>query len=297
VNLTLTAVFHARTIEGLARLVESGKKWLRPYSLIHPYRTEGDRPPLFSYGGSEELGRCLGPGQPIYWLQEVGMNGRPWPDSIEEMAAKYLGEMRLVQPHGPYFLAGYSFGGLVMFELAHQLLKQGERVALLVLIDPSPPNDEVSRKAFTSPGPLRGLCAEFLYHCRNLARLRFREKLGYIAVRLGWRIRRLICDACFCLGYRLPAFVRPFYFFELTDNSIERYVPPIYPRSFILFRHADRGTAAQWRSLAVGELEIHEVPSSVGHGQILKEPFVHILADKLKTYLRDAHAAFLASSR
>ena len=51
------------------------------------------------------------------------------------MAADYVAEIRGVQPHGPYFLAGYSFGGRVSFEIAQQLVRAGERVSFLGMID------------------------------------------------------------------------------------------------------------------------------------------------------------------
>src|SRR5205085_5494976 len=59
--------------------------------------------------------------------------------TIEEMAKHYLGEMRAVQPSGPYFLGGFCFGAVVSFEIAQQLHASGERVALLAALDASGP--------------------------------------------------------------------------------------------------------------------------------------------------------------
>ena len=55
--------------------------------------------------------------------------------SVEEMAGYYLRELKEVQPHGPYYFGGYSFGGTVAYEMALQLVAQGEEVALLAMFD------------------------------------------------------------------------------------------------------------------------------------------------------------------
>ena len=71
--------------------------------------------------------------RPVFGLQPPPLDGKHRiPRTIEAMAADYVTEIRRVQPHGPYFLAGHSFGGLVSFEIAQQLVRQGERVISLV---------------------------------------------------------------------------------------------------------------------------------------------------------------------
>ena len=63
------------------------------------------------------------------------MESIAFPVRSRSMAADYITEIRRVQPHGPYFLAGHSFGGRVSFEMAQQLVREGERVSFLGLID------------------------------------------------------------------------------------------------------------------------------------------------------------------
>ena len=58
--------------------------------------------------------------------------------TIEDIAAHYLSEIRTVQPKGPYFIGGYCIGGLISLEMAQQLKKQNEEVALLAVLEPSP---------------------------------------------------------------------------------------------------------------------------------------------------------------
>jgi acetoacetyl-CoA synthetase len=76
---------------------------------------------------------------PIYGMQARGIDGLEEPhDRIEDMAEYHLASIRQVQPHGPYFLIGYSLGGLVMLEIARRLSGDGEKIALLVMLDSYP---------------------------------------------------------------------------------------------------------------------------------------------------------------
>src|SRR5262249_23927326 len=95
--------------------------------------------------------RCLDPAQPVYGLQAQGIDGKAPPLSgVEEMAARYLEAVRRVQPEGPYLLGGSSFGGIVAFEMAHQLLSGGQRVALPPMMD-SPAPSAVPAQHLDSP--------------------------------------------------------------------------------------------------------------------------------------------------
>lgn len=61
------------------------------------------------------------------------------PDTLRDLAALYVAQIRAEQPHGPYLLGGYSFGGNVLFEMALQLRAAGEEVGPLLMIDSHPP--------------------------------------------------------------------------------------------------------------------------------------------------------------
>jgi thioesterase domain-containing protein len=103
----------------------------------------GTRPPLYCVPGAGgnaiylyNLARELGPNQPFYGLQGVGLDGDAEPHTtVEDMAAHYIAEIRSVQPVGPYHLAGHSLGGWVAFEMARQLQRDGHEVSMLAIID------------------------------------------------------------------------------------------------------------------------------------------------------------------
>ncbi|NEQ77289.1 MAG: amino acid adenylation domain-containing protein [Okeania sp. SIO2C9] len=172
-NLSLAALFQGPTLEQLAILLRQSRdaqtrgrgdagtprieippkisltqkadtdSW-SPLVAIQP---QGNHPPFFCMPGSggnvvyfHQLARHLGNEQPFYALQPPSLDGVSEPfSSLEEVAAYYLQAIQTLQPSGPYFLGGHSFGGLLAFEMAQQLLQLGETVALLALFDfPAP---------------------------------------------------------------------------------------------------------------------------------------------------------------
>ena len=101
-------------------------------------------PPLFvahGVGGSLlsfiDLAAELGPEQPVYGLQLPAFIYEHQAE-LGALAANYVKQVRAIQPSGPYHLAGHSSGGLVVFEMACQLMEQGETVGLLALLDCDP---------------------------------------------------------------------------------------------------------------------------------------------------------------
>jgi len=142
-SLPLGVLLTAPTVRSLAehyRTSESTKG-----SVVVALRSSGTLRPLFAvpgvYGnvvGFSNLARELGPEQPFYGLQSVGLDGTAAPlDSIEEMAQRYVTEIRSVQARGPYALVGACFGATVAYEMARQLLDAGEEIAFLGLLSPA----------------------------------------------------------------------------------------------------------------------------------------------------------------
>ncbi|NEO69058.1 MAG: amino acid adenylation domain-containing protein [Moorea sp. SIO3H5] len=141
-NLSLAALFQAATIEQLGILLRQNTD-THSWSPLVAIQPQGSQPPFFCMPGSggnvvyfHQLARHLGNDQPFYALQPPSLDGVSEPfGSVEEIAAYYLQAIQTLQPSGPYFLGGHSFGVLVAFEMAQQLQKQGETVALLALFD------------------------------------------------------------------------------------------------------------------------------------------------------------------
>ena len=169
VRFELSTVFEAPTVASLAALIRarvpdiddvlaSGtaadaadsaapERGDAPRKQLVTINARGDHRPLYVVHGAggnvlflSTLVRALGGDRPVHGFQAVGVNDGEIPDrSIEEMAARYVAELRAHAP-GPYLLGGYSGGGIVALEMARQLAAVGERVDHVLLFDSAPPS-------------------------------------------------------------------------------------------------------------------------------------------------------------
>ncbi len=147
VRLPLATLFEHPTLETFAerlgKLCDGDGSVAPPWTTLVPIQPKGSLPPLFcvaGVGGNPmnlfHLAVALGNDQPFWGLQLRGVDGQQLPHrSVEAMAEEMLGDIRTLQPHGPYYLAGYSFGGLAALEMAQRLRDVGESVGLVVLFD------------------------------------------------------------------------------------------------------------------------------------------------------------------
>lgn len=137
-------IFSAPTIASIAALMEQpGSARLPPVVLL---KKGNQQSPVFlshGLGGSVldllALAQHIESDRPIFGLQAKGAEGIDEPhDRVENMAQFHLEAMKQIQPHGPYILIGYSFGGLVMLDIAQRLRENGEQIALFVMVDTYP---------------------------------------------------------------------------------------------------------------------------------------------------------------
>ena len=120
-------------------------------SQVVTIRGTGARTPLFlvhSIAGElswlPPLARLLPDEQPLFGFATAGLNSdEPFPPSLEALAARYAHDLQRIQPHGPYLLGGYSFGGVVAFAIAQHLQRAGETVYSLILIDAFEPTHDL----------------------------------------------------------------------------------------------------------------------------------------------------------
>lgn len=305
----LTALFEASSVARLAALLGRGEAVQWP-SLV-PIQPNGSRPPLYlvhAAGGNvlfyRDLVPYLPPDQPLYGLQAQGLGGKGERHRrVEDMAAHYIGEIRRLQPEGPYYLGGSSFGGLVAYEMGRQLRAAGHSVALIALFD----TYGKGYPRYRSTGlPLRGLLRftdRIRHHWRNLALLSGRQKWDYIAVKrkkagklLERRVRAKKDEIQ--QQYRAMAGADLGEPLQKTQNAIqealERYSYPPIDGPVTLFRAEQQPAGVEpdpelgWKSLIRGELTIIDVPGA--HGAVTVEPHARFLAAKLVPVLDRLHA-------
>jgi amino acid adenylation domain-containing protein len=155
IKLPLASLFQAQTIAGMAELVQQNEKgWSPLVSISNP---EGKQPALFlihAGGGMvlayQQLALQLSqrlPDRPVYGVQAYGFeDGQEAFSDLDKLTDFYIDAIRQQQAHGPYHLAGHSFGGFLAFEIARKLLAAGEEVACLGLIDSHIPSARDARK-------------------------------------------------------------------------------------------------------------------------------------------------------
>lgn len=288
-NLALATFFQAPTIEQIASTLRREGLSL-PKSLVIPLQPLGSKPPFFCHGASLAMALHVGVDQPFYGLQPHGQDGRRAPSTIENMAADYIKEIYNIQPEGPYFLGGFSFGGLVAFEMAQQLQKQGQKVALLVVIDPASPRNPVSSHPASVAVHGTPFRHENSQPFSNFVRLETRERPSLLE-KVQWRldgmkrkIKMMACKFYLGMGYCVPFPLRMFYYFEVTQLAMQEYIPSLYPGRLV-FLQAEKSSLA-WSEMAAEGLELHEVPG--GHLELLRDPHAQVVGEKLRACLESA---------
>jgi amino acid adenylation domain-containing protein len=306
-NLPLSALFRAPTVEQLAGLLLQ-EGWSPPSSSLIPIHPEGSKPPFFCIHGAWgtvgfglRLARHLGPDQPFYGLQSPGFDGEQDPlTQIEAMASHYVNEIRRVQPQGPYFLGGLSMGGIVAFEVAQQLCAQGQKVALLALLDSVPPVPVSFLRAWVNRSQrafVYYLIRRFVLHGHNLLQLGLAEQRSYILEKA--RILRARIASRWPLGNgsiqaRHQRDIYPVKVREANIQAFQSYRPQTYPGRITLFLASESPVRSSldrrmgWRELAVGGLEVCEVAGD--HYNMISEPNAKGLAEKLWDCLQKAQA-------
>ncbi|MEH1770525.1 MAG: amino acid adenylation domain-containing protein [Nostoc sp.] len=304
-SLPLATLFQSDTVEALAKIISpeaATNKTLvdisrqhRNWSSLVEIQPHGSKPPFFcvhGLGGEvlgfRQLSLYLGSDQPFYGLQPLGLDRtKSIHTRVEDMAAYYIQEIQTLQPKGPYFLGGYSFGGVVAFEMAQQLRQQGEQVGILVMLD-------TCREGYSWREPLP---KRIYLHFNNL----MKQGTAYLWHKLG---RWSQCNKSRLENrykHHLDAALIP-----KTDKHLEiiganvqarsQYIFPAYSGQVVLLRtedqHRDEAVGIQydlqfgWGDLVTGGVDIHYIPGS--HLSLLDEPHVQVLAEKLKNSLNKA---------
>ncbi|MFI5422288.1 MAG: alpha/beta fold hydrolase, partial [Nitrososphaerales archaeon] len=249
VKLPLATLYEAPTIEELARILrgDSSSSGWSPLVTIQP---EGYRPPIFCFHGAggnvlnyRDLSKHLGSDQPFYGLQSQGLDGSCPPlTKIEDMAGLYIKEIRKVQPHGPYFLAGYCGGGTIAFEAAQQLQSSGEAIALLALFDTM----DWSQIHLTAWNMSFYRLQKLVFHAAEFLNLNWkgksqflREKMAVLRNRIPvWRGMLRAKFGNGESGGAKPESMVLAEIWKMNDRACESYVPQPYPGVITDFRPA-----------------------------------------------------------
>jgi acetoacetyl-CoA synthetase len=287
-DLPIAALFHANTVASLAAALEGGIVWQGDSPLV-PLKEGAGRPVflLHSIAGNvfewHALLDRLDCGRPIVAVQARGLNPTETPaDSVEAMAADYVDLIRAHQPDGPYTLLGYSFGGLLAYEIAVRLSRMGETLDFLGLID-----TDVQAGALPMLEWLRFRLARLLHFCQRTAGLRVEGTL-----RRGWaKVRHQPHEpeafrADIGVEANLPPPLRRVRVACVQAFAV--YDPPSYSGEVIFFRCPERSPLycdplIVWRRVAASVCVIDVLGS---HGTLMMEPNVDPLAAEFANCLK-----------
>jgi thioesterase domain-containing protein/acyl carrier protein len=282
-KLPLATLLQAPTVADLGEVLRLDR-WRPEWFSLVPIQAQGSRHPFFcvhGIGGNvvgfRALAQYIGKEQPFYALQAQGLDGvQACHTRVPDMAAHYIRELRTVQPRGPYFLGGFSFGGWVALEMAQQLCAQGEQVGIVALLDSYPRHLQsfsASVKSMLAPGNRQQLITVLPNSIFKV----IRRKIIWISLP---RVLRNVQNACTAAE---------------QDHRVSPYNGRValFRASTKLFRGCD-DQAEGWRKLACGGFELYEIPGQ--HGDIILEPGVKVLAKKLRECLVNAQAHCGASA-
>lgn len=303
VRLSLSTLFNHSTVEELALLLELDSKSITWDSLV-PIKPQGDKIPLYIVHGAglnvlifNTLAKNMDSNQPVYGLQAKGLNGIDEPlETIEEMASHYISEIVNHNPSGPYALAGFSFGGIIAFEMAKQLKAMGKEVKMLAMFDTyadqSDKNQTLPKRAYNYANYfIKQLIFSFVLLAEDPKRtIEYKaQSVGRRLIQLYWRLR-------YGKDQKQVGFFGYAHNIDTTnEQASDNYIITPYDGVIELFRAKKKTFYMEdfeylgWKPYALKGVNIHEIPGE--HNYIFAAPndkeFARILQDCLDGTVND----------
>ncbi|MBM3290146.1 MAG: AMP-binding protein, partial [Candidatus Hydrogenedentes bacterium] len=305
-----------------------------------PIKPTGSRPPFFCVPGGGgvvfpfyNLIPFLDPEQPLYGLQDPSLDERGRIiDTVEELAAFHFAQMREIQPHGPYYIGGWSYGGIVAFEIAQMALRADEPVGMVAILD------VLSPELMNARGGLRDRLARIRPRLAVLFRT-FRGSFPYVrdglyllfnhtrtngegrgpALRdyFSWAwtdsllqsfvkqapIAQVAGANASLLKFKQPATRRVLHLLRINIQAIKKYDPKPYPGVLDVFRSRDDWADLKldtfedlgWGKLAEMGVLVHRLEGS--HVTLMRKPYVDAFAKLLDARLRETQPPAAAPKR
>jgi amino acid adenylation domain-containing protein len=295
-RLSMAAVFQKPTIAQLADLLRDSKALPQQPCRVFPINAEGTRPAFICLGAGPyfvPLARRLGSDQPVMGvdLTQLDTDTLPAPLRLEDLAECVVKAIREFQPQGPYYLGGWCLWGVLMYEVAQQIMAGGDEVALLVMIDSIYPTHKAKLSYFAR---IQAAVEKSLYHATLVAQSKIAEIPAYLSQRIT-----LLRGRVKTFWQRLE-YLRAI---QHADGPLEMNLDPVifacatyepqpYSSPVAIFQAIERPPGRYWdqrqiwRPLIRGPLDSHDIVG--GHDGMFKEPYVAALGSKLKNSLEQA---------
>ena len=299
-KLALSTLFNSPTIEELAVILKN-EGWTSPFKSLVAVKPGGSKLPFFSVPPAagtalhyQVLLKYIPDDQPVYVLESIGLDGKEPPHTdLKVMAAFYVKEIMTLQPEGPYLLGGRCFGGRVVFEMAQQLRKLGQKVGLLAIFDTWPPFVETPPSYVPKERDTKHFITRTIHHLKTgeLFTVAKRYSVNKF-LKAKWKVKNKVEYVFSNSQKRLFKEIMLIHF-KAQDN----YLATKYPGKITLI---ECGTFKDeyregWRNLAEGGLESHHI-AGTNHKSIIKEPHLKLFAEKLNLVLENANKEYQRKS-
>lgn len=286
-SLSLAFVFQSPTIAQMAESLHRAGQSRRDRAVV-PIQPKGSLLPLFWVRGGPRfrlLAQKLGLERPFLGVDLPYADGirLAAPYRLEDIATYLIEAMREVQPHGPYYLAGLCVNAVIAYEMAQQLVRNGEAVALVAMLDAH------NHAYYRNPFKDGRYTARIRYHLSNLLRMDAGETSSYLLDRLD-EARRKIERTTWRLttdrgGHADDRFRNSD---SIVHPAFSRYEPQPYRGKITLLQSSEWPKSPYfdfkvgWDDLAAS-IDFHRVPGD--HAYMFEEPGVKAVAALLKTSL------------
>jgi thioesterase domain-containing protein/acyl carrier protein len=306
-QLALNELMQSATIQRMAVILRQQDTSAKTPAILVPLQHGEANSPLYwvhPAGGNVlcyyELARLLGPDFPSYALQSKGLNGPEQPhQTVEEMAACYLEEIRRVQPSGPYMVGGHSFGGVVAYEMAQQLQRENQRVALLILLDTTAPRfneqlaveDETLRLRSVLSFMERTYGQSLLVETDSLRNLAPDEQLNFLS-------ERLVSKGLISQDAGLDQVQRLMRVYQAHEHAFQHYAPQpcafkltllraseMLPDDFLYGDFRSHPTLG-WSGYCAKPVTVINSPGD--HFTMMRPPHVELLAERVRACVTEA---------
>jgi amino acid adenylation domain-containing protein len=293
-RLPLASLFENSTIEKLASYIVSEEEEINWNSLI-PIKKTGNKMPIYMvHGGGlnilvfNSLGRYMDAEQPVYGMQALGLDGKSEVlHTMEELADRYNTEILDNDPVGPYALAGYSFGGLLAYEMAKRLMVMGKEVKMLGILDTYAGGRDVQEGVLAKI--IKKIIRQFrkLYFFGGLFLENPGETINYQSIVLNRKIKKLFnngkaikYDSVFTYEDRI---------YESYDKAWKNYLMEPLDIHVDVFKtkkrvyFLDDSVYLGWKAYAKKGVDVHEIPGD--HKTFLFDPYDKEFAAVLQSVL------------
>ena len=302
-RLPLASLFEYSTIEKLAQLLNLDSQFITWDSLV-PIKAKGYKAPLYIVHGAgmnvlifNALAKNLDDSQPVYGLQAKGLNGIDEPfGTVEEIAQHYVETIIKSNPNGPYALAGYSFGGIIAYEMARQMIAKNKKITMVGLLDTDVYPTYYYKSFF------RKKLAKIVYQIKNSifvikqmltsgehTKERFnskKESIGNILLALK-NGRQKQHEIRYSQPYKLD---------KMNNIAMNKYhikpqdikVDLFRVESDIYYRHDN--TYLGWKDIALKGVAVHDIPGN--HNELFSPPNDKNSAEILQHVLDQRYSSF-----